>query len=180
MSRIGNRELHLPEGVEFSCSDKNLVTIKGPKGTLEKQMPSNIEIICKDKSIKTVRKSNQKQQKQLHGTVNSLLNGMIIGITKGFEKILLINGVGYRASIKDNNLNINLGYSHPIIYKIPAEVNVECISQTEIKVSGIDKQLVGQTAATIRAYRKPEPYKGKGIRYKDEHIIRKQGKSAGK
>lgn len=180
MSRIGNRVLMIPEGVEFSCNEKNLVIIKGAKGNLEMQMPNSIKIVSENNEIKVNRKNNQKHQKQLHGTVNSLIKSMIIGVTEGFEKTLLITGVGYRAALKDQNLVIELGYSHPIIYKIPENIKVECISQTEVKISGIDKQLVGQVAASIRAFRKPEPYKGKGIRYKDEHIIRKQGKSAGK
>ncbi len=181
MSRIGNRELKLPENVEFSVSDKNLVTIKGPKGQLKKWMPELIIINNENGIITTKRNDDKKKSKQLHGTTNSLIKGMIVGVTEGFQKKLSIFGVGYKATMNDDKkLLLNLGYSHPIYFDIPNEIQISVPKPVEIIITGIDKQLVGETAAQIREFRKPEPYKGKGIRYVDEHVRRKEGKSAGK
>ena len=180
MSRIGNRKLTLPENVEIKITSENLVTIKGPKGKLEKYLPKEILILCKDRVVTTERKNDLKRLKQLHGTTNSLIQGMIIGVTKGFEKKLEIVGVGYKANLKDGNINLSLGFSHPITYKVPKTINITIPTPVEIIIQGIDKQLVGEVSAQIRAYKKPEPYKGKGIKYSDEYIIRKEGKSAGK
>lgn len=180
MSRIGNRKLKIPQGVEVQITSQNLVTIKGPKGILKKWLPQEITIINKDGFLFTKRLNEMKKSKQLHGTTNSLLLGMLIGVTKGFEKRLQITGVGYKAALKNDVVVLNLGFSHPINYKIPENITIQIPKPVDIIIKGIDKQLVGETAAQIRAYRKPEPYKGKGIKYHDEHIIRKEGKSAGK
>lgn len=180
MSRIGNRILSINDGVEVNITKNNLATIKGPKGTLVKQLPSRIKIVVADQTVTTVRPNEQKHSKQLHGTTNALLAGMLEGVTNGFTKKLLINGVGYRASVKDNNLTLSLGFSHPVNYVIPEGITITCPKVTEVVISGINKELVGQVAADIRSFRKPEPYKGKGIQYENERIIRKEGKTAGK
>ncbi len=180
MSRIGNRKLTLPKDVEIDIKNQNFVILKGPKGRLEKWLPEEIEIKVENGVISTIRKSEIKKYKQLHGTTNSLLEGMIVGVTKGFIKKLNIVGVGYRATTDGKYITLNLGYSHPIKFKIPENINISIPKPIEIIIQGIDKQLVGETAAKIREFRKPEPYKGKGIKYSDEHILRKEGKSAGK
>ncbi len=180
MSRIGNRKLSLPKNVEMSISIENLVIINGPKGTLKKWFPKPIKIENNDQIVTTTRLNNIKHNKQLHGTTNSLISGMIEGVTKGFTKTLQIIGVGYKANLKGNILTLSLGFSHPVTYTIPDTIEVEVPKPTEIIIKGIDKQLVGETAAQIRKFRKPEPYKGKGIRYLNEKVVRKEGKSAGK
>lgn len=180
MSRIGNRVLYLKDNVEINIATKNLITVKGPKGTLIKHLPAKIKIIVNENQITTTRPNNLKHNKQLHGTCNAILEGMLTGVVNGFTKKLLITGVGYRANIQDKVLNLSLGFSHPVQYLIPNNVEVVCSKPTEIIVSGIDKQLVGQVAAHIRAFRKSEPYKGKGIKYENEVIILKEGKSSGK
>ncbi len=180
MSRIGNRILNLPKDVNVEVSDQNLVTVSGPKGKLKKWMSNFIEIKINDNKLSTLRKNDEKKIKQLHGTTNSLILGMIEGVTKGFEKKLEIVGVGYKASLKDKILSLSLGHSHPIEYTIPENITVSVPKPIQIIISGIDKQLVGEVAAQIRKFRRPEPYKGKGVKYIDEYIIRKEGKSAGK
>lgn len=180
MSRIGNRLLVIPAGVEISIADDNTVTIKGAKGTLVQKFANVITIEVKDGSISTVRANEQKHTKQLHGTTNSLIQGMLTGVSVGFKKELQIIGVGYKAILAGNKINLALGYSHPVEYTIPEGITVEIPKPTQVIITGIDKQLVGEVAANIRSYRKPEPYKGKGVKYVDEHIIRKEGKAAGK
>lgn len=180
MSRIGNRILTIPAGVEVSVAPDNTVTVKGSKGTLTQKFAEVIRIKVEGTELSTTRANEIKHTKQLHGTTNSLLQGMLIGVSEGFKKTLDINGVGYRAALAGNKLNLSLGYSHPIEYAIPEGITVECPKPTQIIISGIDKQVVGQVAAEIRSNRKPEPYKGKGIKYSDEIIIRKEGKAAGK
>ncbi|ATZ17018.1 50S ribosomal protein L6 [Williamsoniiplasma luminosum] len=180
MSRIGNRILTVPAGVELSISENNTVTIKGPKGQLTQQFSPLIKIEVQGTELKTTRANEVKHTKQLHGTTNSLLQGMLIGVSEGFKIELDIIGVGYKANLVGSTLNLALGYSHPIAFEIPKEITVEVPKPTAVIITGISKQLVGEVAAKIRAYRKPEPYKGKGIKYKDEHIIRKEGKAAGK
>ncbi|ATG97185.1 50S ribosomal protein L6 [Mesoplasma lactucae] len=180
MSRIGNRSLTLPAGVEISVAANNEVTVKGPKGTLIKEFSPLITIDVKDGAVTTTRANEQKHTKQLHGTTNSIIKGMIEGVSNGFSKELQIVGVGYRAQLAGNKLNLSLGFSHPVAYDIPEGITIEVPKPTIVIVKGIDKQLVGQVAADIRSYRRPEPYKGKGVRYADEHIIRKEGKAAGK
>ncbi|WP_434324746.1 50S ribosomal protein L6 [Mycoplasma capricolum] len=180
MSRIGNRLLQIPNGVEVKIAENNLVTITGSKGTLSKQFSPLIKIEVEENKLITKRLNEQKHTKQLHGTTNSLLQGMLTGVSEGFKKELQITGVGYKAAVNGSKLNLSLGYSHPVEFEIPDGVVIQAVKPTELAIIGIDKQLVGQVAANIRAYRKPEPYKGKGIKYKNETIIRKEGKAAGK
>ena len=180
MSRIGNKAITIPAGVEVSISDKNEVTVKGPKGTLTRQFSEILRIKIEEGILTVSRPNEEKHTKQLHGTTRALLNNMIEGVSQGFEKTLELVGIGFRCAVSGNKLTLNVGYSHPVEFEVEEGVKVECVSATEIKVSGIDKQRVGEWAANIRAVRKPEPYKGKGIRYKGEHVRRKEGKTAAK
>lgn len=180
MSRIGNKTITIPAGVELSITAGNEVTVKGPKGTLTRQFSPLISINNDNGTITCVRANEEKHTKQLHGTTRALLNNMIVGVSEGYTKELKIEGIGYRCALAGNKLTLNIGYSHQIEYVAEEGITLECPTANDIKVSGIDKQRVGEVAANIRAYRKPEPYKGKGIRYKDEHIRRKEGKTAGK
>lgn len=182
MSRIGNRILTLPPAVNIQVAPGNVVTVSGPKGELTAKFSPLITITvdANTNTIKTTRANEIKHTKQLHGTTNSLIANMIEGVSQGFSKSLEIVGVGYKANLNGNKLVLNLGYSHPVELEIPASISVEAPKPTQVVIKGIDKQLVGAFAANIRAYRKPEPYKGKGIKYSDEHIIRKEGKAAGK
>ena len=180
MSRIGNRVLTIPAGVEVTL-DGNKVTTKGPKGTLEfNYKNSNVDVKVEDGKVYVTRKNELKISKQLHGTTNSVINNMMIGVSEGFKKELEINGVGYRFQVQGNKIVISAGYSHPVELMIPDGIKVEMPekSTTELIVSGYDKQAVSEFAANIRKVRQPEPYKGKGIKYKDEHIRRKEGKKA--
>jgi len=179
MSRIGNRELIIPEGVTVSI-DGNSITVKGPKGELKHTKPSIIEVEEKEGKIVTKRPNDAKTTKQLHGTTNSLLNNMIKGVKEGFSKGLEAVGVGYRFQVQGNKININANFSHPVVIEVPTDLKVEQISNTEITISGIDKQKVSEFAANVRSVREPEPYKGKGIRYKGEYVRRKEGKKAAK
>lgn len=180
MSRIGNKTITIPSGVEVNIASSNEVTVKGPKGTLVRQFSPLISIEIEGDVITCKRANEEKHTKQLHGTTRALLHNMIVGVSEGFTKELHIEGIGYRAALNGKTLTLNLGYSHPIDYVIEDGITVELTSATDMKVSGIDKQRVGEVAANIRGFKKPEPYKGKGIRYKDEHIRRKEGKTAGK
>lgn len=175
MSRIGNRILTIPAGVTVSVDGSN-VTVKGPKGELSTVIDNNINVEVEGTELKVTRKSDNF--KTAHGTVNANIRNMIIGVSTGFEKKLEAVGVGYRFALKGNELVVSAGYSHPVNVKIPTGITLESPSNTELVVKGIDKQAVGQFAAEVRSIRKPEPYKGKGIRYTDEHIIRKEGKKA--
>lgn len=177
MSRIGKKPIDLPQGVDIKVDDKNLVTVKGPMGTLSQQVSKEIAVEVEDGTINVNRPSDLKKHKSLHGLTRSLVANMVEGVTKGFEKKLVIVGVGYRANKQDDNVVLSLGYSHPIELKAPEGLTLEVPTQTEIIVKGIDKQQVGNYAAKIRAYRKPEPYKGKGVRYAGEIIRRKDGKT---
>ncbi|BDU67757.1 MAG: 50S ribosomal protein L6 [Candidatus Tyloplasma litorale] len=177
MSRVGRRTITLGDGVTVNVN-KNIVTVKGPKGELTKEFSPLITVSVDDKGIKTSRANENKQTKMLHGTTNSLIQGMVTGVTKGFEKELEIIGVGYNVKAQGNGLQFSLGLSHKVDLEIPEHLKVEIISPTALKVTGIDKQQVGEFAAKIKAFRKPEPYGGKGIRYKGEFIIRKSGKAS--
>ena len=177
MSRIGNRKLVIPEGVTIT-EENNVVTVKGPKGELTTELAENITIKVEGNTLEVLRSNDNNNTKAMHGTINANINNMMIGVTKGFEKGLEIIGVGYRFALKGNVLVISAGYSHPVEMEIPEGITVEVPSNTEVTVKGIDKVLVGEFAANIRKVRQPEPYKGKGIRYKDEHIRRKEGKKA--
>ena len=175
MSRIGNRILTIPEGVTVSAND-GVITVNGPKGTLSTKLHDGLKLSVEDGTLSITR--DNEGLKAIHGTTNANINNMILGVTKGFEKELEIIGVGYRFTIKGNKLVINAGYSNPVEMDIPSDIKVESPSNTELKVSGISKERVGEYAANVRKVRKPEPYKGKGIRYKDEHVRRKEGKKA--
>jgi large subunit ribosomal protein L6 len=179
MSRVGLKPISLPEKVAVKLDGRNVV-VEGPKGTLDFQLPEGITLKNEDGSVVVSRATEARQLKALHGTARSLINNMIIGVSKGFEKNLEIHGVGLRAAVKGTELDLSLGRSHPLLHPIPAGLTVTVNENTKIKVEGIDKQLVGQFAAEVRGYYPPEPYKGKGVRYSDEHVRRKEGKSVGK
>lgn len=180
MSRVGNKIISIPEGVTVDIAGDNTVTVTGAKGTLVKQFSPVITLEQNDGVITVSRNSEQKMHKQLHGTTRALLANMIDGVHNGFKKELEIVGIGYRGQMKGNTLVLNVGYSHLVEIESEEGVTIETPSQTKIIVSGTDKERVGEVAAKIRATRKPEPYKGKGIKYSDERIIRKEGKTAGK
>ena len=177
MSRIGNRVLSIPEGVTVSV-DGNIVTVKGPKGELSTEINKDLTVKVDGQEL-TIERANDTV-KNFHGTANANIKNMIIGVTAGFEKKLEAVGVGYRFALKGDKLVVTAGYSHPVEVDIPAGITLECPSNTDLTVKGIDKCLVGEFAANVRKIRKPEPYKGKGIKYADETIIRKVGKKAAK
>ena len=177
MSRVGNRKIVVPTGVTVTV-DGNVVTVKGPKGELSTEINKNITVNVNDTEVTLERKSDEF--KNFHGTANANIKNMIDGVTSGFEKKLESVGVGYRFQLKGNELVVTAGYSHPVNVAIPEGIKLEVPSNTELFIRGIDKQLVGEFAANVRKIRKPEPYKGKGIRYSDEHIRRKEGKKASK
>ena len=180
MSRIGNKAITLPAGVTVEVAAGNYVTVKGPKGELSFQFNSELEIATEGSECVVKRPNDTKVMKMMHGTTRALLNNMIVGVSTGFKKQLDITGVGYRAQLQGNTLVVSAGYSHTVEMPVPAGLKVELPKNTQIIISGIDKQLVGQYAAEIREIRKPEPYKGKGIRYSDEHVRRKEGKTSKK
>ena len=180
MSRVGNKIINVPEGVTVDIAADNTVTVTGAKGTLVRQFSPVITINKEDNVITVARSSEQKTHKQLHGTTRALLANMIEGVHNGYEKNLEIVGIGYRGAMQGNKLVLNVGYSHQVEIEGEEGVKIETPSQTSIIVSGISKERVGEIAARIRAVKKPEPYKGKGIKYVDERIIRKEGKTAGK
>ena len=177
MSRIGKLPVSVPAGVTITVEEKNVVTVKGPKGTLCQQMPAEMDIQLEDGVLTVKRPSDNKNHRALHGLTRSLLNNMVVGTTTGYTKNLEIVGVGYRAQLDGTKLVLNLGYSHPVVFEAPEGITYEVPAPTKIVVKGIDKQLVGQIAANIRASRAPEPYKGKGIRYEGEFVRRKEGKT---
>ena len=177
MSRIGNRKIVIPEGVSVELND-NIVKVTGKLGELSLELPNVIKMEIKDNEITLTRINEIKTAKAMHGTTNANITNMIKGVTEGYKKNLEIIGVGYRFNLQGNKLVISAGYSHPVEMEIPAGLKLELISNTEISVFGISKELVGEFAANIRKVRQPEPYKGKGIRYKDEYIRRKEGKKA--
>lgn len=179
MSRIGLKPITIPAGVDFAV-DGNTVTVKGPNGVLSMEKHPNISVSVDDNIITFTRPNDDKKNKSLHGLTRSLVANMVEGVTNGFKKTLEVNGVGYRAQLQGSNLVMNLGYSHQVIMTPPEGIKVECPSTTQIIISGADKQLVGQFAANVREKRPPEPYKGKGIKYSDEHIRRKEGKAGKK
>jgi large subunit ribosomal protein L6 len=178
MSRIGNKTITIPAGCEISVSDSNEVTVKGPKGTLSRQFSPLIEVKVEGAEVNCKRANEEKHTKQLHGTTRALIHNMIVGTTEGFKKTLEIVGIGYKAALNGKTLTLSLGYSHDINFPIEEGITIEVPNATTIVVSGIDKQRVGEVAAQIRGFRKPEPYKGKGIRYQGEHIAHKEGKTA--
>ena len=180
MSRIGVKPITIPAGVEVTISEENVVTVKGPKGTLSQNLSAELTIKQEESTIVVERPTNNKKHRSLHGLTRTLIDNMIVGVTNGYEKKLELVGVGYRAQKQGTKLVMSLGYSHPVEMEDPAGITVEVPNQTELVVKGIDKQLVGNYAAKIRDWRKPEPYKGKGIRYAGEVVRRKEGKTGKK
>lgn len=179
MSRIGRKPISLPKGVEVTIEDK-VITVKGPKGVLTQEIPGDIVITKEEDQLIVTRKDDSRQNRAFHGLVRALVANMVEGVTNGFEKRLELVGVGYRAQMQGKKLVINIGFSHPVEVEPPVGIEFEVPAPTKIVVKGIDKQLVGNTAAHIRAIRKPEPYKGKGIKYENEQIRRKAGKAGSK
>ena len=180
MSRIGRLPVAIPAGVEVTVAEGNVVTVKGPKGTLERALPTEMEIKVEDVHVVVTRPNDLKKMKSLHGLTRTLINNMIHGVTEGYEKVLEVNGVGYRAAKQGKKLVLSLGYSHPVEMEDPEGIETVLEGQNKITVKGISKEKVGQYAAEIRDKRRPEPYKGKGIKYADEVIRRKVGKTGKK
>ena len=180
MSRIGRLPITIPAGVTVEIAENNKVTVKGPKGTLERELPTEMEIKLDGDTVVVTRPNDLKKMKSLHGLTRTLVNNMVVGVTDGYQKVLEVNGVGYRAAKSGNKLTLNLGYSHPVEMTDPEGVETVVEGQNKIVVKGIDKEKVGQYAAEIRDKRRPEPYKGKGIKYADEVIRRKVGKTGKK
>ncbi len=177
MSRIGKQSIELPEKVAVKVNGDSHVVVEGPKGKLEWDMPEGITLEQEDTSVAVNRASDSRQLRAMHGTARSLISNMVEGVSNGYVRELEIQGVGFRANVKGKILDLSLGFSHPVEHPIPEGLAITVEENTKIKVEGIDKQLVGQFAADVRNYYPPEPYKGKGIRYKDEYVRRKQGKS---
>ena len=175
MSRIAKEPVSIPANVEVDLSASD-VSVKGPLGKLQRSINSDVTVEHKDDNLLIKVANDSRQANAMSGTMRSLLANMVQGVSKGFEKKLLLVGVGYRAKADKENLNLTLGFSHPVVYKLPEGIQAETPSQTEIVIKGIDKQKVGQVAAEVRAFRKPEPYKGKGVRYADEIIVMKEAK----
>lgn len=177
MSRVGQAPVAIPSGVEVSVEGRR-VTVKGPKGELARALPDDITVETADGEVRVARGKETREVKALHGLVRTLIANMVVGVTEGFSKSLEIHGVGYRAAKQGNDLELAVGFSHPVRKAAPEGISFDVPTPTKIVVAGIDKELVGQTAAEIRAIRKPEPYKAKGIRYEGEHVRRKAGKAA--
>jgi large subunit ribosomal protein L6 len=177
MSRIGKKQIVLPDKVEIDVRNGSEVSVKGPKGQLTFTLPSGLGIEIDGSNVTLVRHSEEREVRAMHGTARSLVANMVEGVVNGFSKDLEIIGVGFRAAVKGKDLDLSLGFSHPVLHPIPDGLSVTVEGNTNIKVQGIDKQLVGQFAADVRSYYPPEPYKGKGVRYKGEKVRRKQGKS---
>jgi large subunit ribosomal protein L6 len=180
MSRIGKKPITIPAGVQVDIDNKNLVTVKGPKGQLQEQINKDIKVNIENNELTVERPTNNKVHRSLHGLSRTLINNMVEGVTKGYEKKLQVVGVGYRAAKQGNKLTLNLGFSHPVEMIDPEGITVEVPTPNEILVKGINKQAVGNYSAKIREWREPEPYKGKGIRYSDEVVRRKEGKTGKK
>lgn len=175
MSRVANNPVAIPSGVEVTLGD-DLIKVKGPKGELSQASHAYVSVTKDENELKFAATSSEKAANAMAGTMRALVNNMVTGVSQGFERSLTLIGVGYRAQVQGKKLNLSLGFSHPVDHEIPEGITIECPSQTEVIIKGIDKQKVGQTAANIRAYRPPEPYKGKGVRYTDEYVVRKEAK----
>ena len=180
MSRIGRMPIQVPAGVEIQIGEGNVVTVKGPKGTLEKQFHPDMNISVADNVMTVTRPDDEKLHRSLHGLTRTLLHNMVVGVTEGFKKELEINGIGYRAQKTGTQVTMNLGFSHPVVVDEIEGITIEVPEPTKLVIEGIDKQKVGQFAAEVRSKRPPEPYKGKGIKYANEVIRRKEGKTGGK
>ena len=179
MSRIGKKLITLPKGVTLEEKNGEL-TVKGPKGTLSQAVPQGISVKIENNEVTFVRPNDEKQTRAMHGLARALANNMVVGVSEGFSKKLDMVGVGYKAEKKGKYIQFNLGFSHPIYFMAPPEITIDIATPTSLVISGTDKQLVGAVAAKIRSIRPPEPYKGKGVKYSDERILRKAGKTAGK
>ncbi len=177
MSRIGKKSIEIPDKVKLAVSDTGSIKVEGPKGKLEWALPEAIKLRIEGKEAVLDRSVENRSTKALHGLSRSLIHNMVVGVSQGFQKGLEIHGVGFRAQVQGKNLNLSIGYSHPVIFSIPDGIKITVQENTKLLVEGIDKQLVGQVAADIRAFYPPEPYKGKGIRYTGEQILRKEGKT---
>ncbi len=177
MSRIGNKAVEIPDKVKVNISNDGAVAVEGPKGKLNWQLPRDITGKVENNNVSLVRGAETRSVKALHGLSRSLVNNMVLGVSTGFSKDLIIEGVGFKAAVQGQVLNISLGFSHPILFPIPKEIKITVTENTKINIAGIDKKLVGQVAADIRRYYPPEPYKGKGVRYSDEVVRRKEGKT---
>ena len=177
MSRIGKMPISIPAGVEVTMGEGNLITVKGPKGTLTQKLSEKMTLTREDGVIVVTRPNDEKENRSLHGLTRTLLSNMVVGVTEVFKKELDVNGVGYRVAKEGNKLNMNIGFSHPVIMEEPEGITIEVPSPNKIIINGTDKQKVGQFAAEVRGKRPPEPYKGKGIKYTDEVIRRKEGKT---
>ncbi len=175
MSRIAKAPVELPAGVDVKIEGQNL-SLKGPKGAFEFQVHPTVAVTREDNVLRFAMNDPSQRKDSMAGTMRSVVNNLVLGVSRGFEKKLELVGVGYRAAVQGRKLNLSLGFSHPVEYEAPEGITIETPSQTEIVIKGADKQVVGQVAAEIRAYRPPEPYKGKGVKYADEHIIRKEAK----
>lgn len=175
MSRVGKNPVTVPDGTDIQIAGQ-VVSAKGKLGQLSASLPSEVEVTREDNLIWVKPRGNSKRARAMWGTSQATVSNLITGVSEGFTKTLEITGVGYRASVQGKNLNLQVGYSHDVLYPIPEGIDIKCDGQTTIIISGADKQTVGQVAAEIRAFRKPEPYKGKGVRYRDEYILRKEGK----
>jgi large subunit ribosomal protein L6 len=179
MSRIGKLPIEIPKGVKIGFSD-SLLSVQGPNGSLARQIMSNVSLDISETAIVVTRIDETNLSRSAHGLTRTLINNMVVGVTKGFQTNLEINGVGYRAEVKGKELVLSLGYSHPVNFLIPDGITIDVEKMTKLSVKGFDKEMVGQTAAKIRSFRSPEPYKGKGIKYADETILRKAGKTGKK
>jgi len=179
MSRIGKLPIEIPKGVKIDFSD-SVLSVQGPNGNLSRQIMSNVSLSISDSAVVVSRNEESGAARAAHGLTRTLINNMVVGVTKGFQTNLEINGVGYRAEVKGAELVLSLGYSHPVNFLIPDGISIDVDKMTKLSVKGFDKELVGQTAAKIRSFRSPEPYKGKGIKYADETILRKAGKTGKK
>lgn len=180
MSRVGKLPIPIPQGVNVSLNNLNL-TVKGPKGTLVRQISSKLDFEISEQTVQVKRRDDSQESRALHGLMRALINNMVLGVSQGFARVLEIQGTGYRADVQGTVLNLNLGYSHPIQYPLPEGIQATMVDrQNTIRLEGIDKELLGHTAASIRALRAVEPYKGKGIRYAGEHVHRKAGKAGSK
>jgi len=176
MSRIGKLPVTIPAGVKVSLSG-NDITVKGAKGSLTQTLPGRVSVAIEAEQVVVTRPTDSKQDCALHGLSRALINNMVVGVSEGFTRELEINGVGYRAEVSGSKLTLSLGFSHPVVYEVPQGIEAQVEKQTKIILKGIDKQLIGSTAAKIRSFRKPEPYKGKGVKYAEERILRKAGKT---
>jgi len=177
MSRIGNKEVEIPDKVKVNIDSEGSVSVEGPKGKLNWKLPRNIKASVKDNHVSVVRETETRSMKALHGLSRSLVHNMVQGVSEGFSKQLEIEGVGFKAAVQGSTLNLSLGFSHPVPFSIPKEIKIIVADNTKITIQGVDKKLVGQVAADIRRFYPPEPYKGKGVRYVGEQIRRKEGKT---